>query len=253
MGRLRNLLWITLGYLIIVELLLFAAIVYYPEFIKNIAPLVQMAKFLPVAGEMLTQVEKDGILAYVAAQHFFKGCTAFGSVAAVLYAVNSISTEAYRGTLEILLARPQSRLRILSERYAVGFLAYSLPILLTSLTAPALAQYIGEELSYKSMALLSAHEILFLLPVYSLAFLLSSVGSNPLRIAMGMLGAVLSAYALYMVKTVTHYSPLRLADVSIFVEIHKAGHLDAGLAAGFVALSLVFYLTAVRLFKRRIP
>lgn len=253
MGRLRNLLWLTLGYFVILELLLVAAVLYYPEFIKNLGPLVRIAKFLPVAGEMLEQVEKDGLVAYVAAQHFFKGASAFGSVSAVLFAVGAVAGEAYRGTLEILLARPQSRLRILSERYAIGFCAFSLPILFTSLSAPLLATYIGESLPYESMALMSLHEILFLAPVFSLAFLCSTLGSNPLRIALAVMGFVLASYALYMVKTVTHYSPLRLADVQSFVDVHKSGQLDYPLCAGFVLVSALLFGASVRCFAKRMP
>jgi ABC-type transport system involved in multi-copper enzyme maturation permease subunit len=60
------------------------------------------------------------VFAYVTGQHFFKGCNTLGTAAAVLLAVGAVAGEAHRGTLEIWLARPLSRRRILSERWVQG-------------------------------------------------------------------------------------------------------------------------------------
>ena len=50
-----------------------------------------------------------------------------------------------------------------------------------------------------------------------------------------------------------HYSPLRLADVQSFVDVHKSGQLDYPLCAGFVLVSALLFGASVRCFAKRMP
>src|SRR5207244_3420014 len=108
------------------------------------------------------------LMGYVLVQHFFKGCNAIGTAAAVLFAAPAIAGEAQRGTLEILLARPFSRTRILCERYVAGALALTLPIFLTTPTIPFLAARVHEEAELAPYLWCALHQALFLLALYSL-------------------------------------------------------------------------------------
>jgi ABC-type transport system involved in multi-copper enzyme maturation permease subunit len=77
-------------------------------------------------------------------QHFFKGCNALGGMVAVIFAMNAVAAEAQRGTLEIWLARPLSRRRLLLERWAAGAIWLSLPVF-RPLTIPFLAEAGGAQ------------------------------------------------------------------------------------------------------------
>jgi hypothetical protein len=253
MGRPRGLLLFALGYTLVLELLLVAAVLYWPDFLANVDSIRKLASPIPILGEKVGEIEEAGVFGYVAGQHFFKGCNTLGTAAAVLFAAGAIAGEAQRGTLEILLARPFSRARILVERYLLGFAAFALPIVATSASIPALAAAVGEEVSLSSALLGAVHQSVFLAPIYGLAFLLSTVGSNPTRIGLAVLFGTTCSFGLYMVKRVTHWSLFRLCDIDDFVRIDREGTLDPRVLVPLLAVALVLYLAAQVAFRRRVP
>ena len=89
-------------------------------------------------------LEVTGVEGYVIAQHFFKGCMVLGIPAAVLFSMGAVAGEVHRGSLEIWLARPLSRNRILVERWVQGALAVVIPVFATSLTIPWLLSFVDE-------------------------------------------------------------------------------------------------------------
>jgi hypothetical protein len=252
-GRLRGLALFALAYALLLEALLAAAILYWPEFAANVQSIRSLTKALPVMGEMLEKVEDKGVLAYILGQHFFKGCNALGTAAAVLFAAPAVAGEAHRGTLEMFLARPFSRARLLLERYCAGALALLLPVFLTTLTIPALARRVGEAEAYSPYLACAVQQSLFLLAIYGLTFLCSCLGSNPHKIALAVLLACVFQFAAYMVKIVTHWSLLRLCDLNVLLDIADEGRWSVPIVlglAGVVALSLAASLLA---FRRRCP
>lgn len=248
----RNAIFATLGYFAVLELMLVAACLYWPQFRENTDALKVFAAPVPVLGDMVRQLEEKGVMAYVIGQHFFKGCSVLGVAAATLFAAGAIAGEAHRGTLEVFLARPVSRVRLLTERYVTGALQLCIPIFLTSLTVPYLLTFVNETASYGALMLTSVHECLFLLVLYSATFLVSTFGRTPLKITFVMLIFAIFNFAIYMVKTVTHYSLFRKSDIDVLLRVYEAGPLW-GMWAVFAALSLGFYLASLAIFARRVP
>jgi hypothetical protein len=217
MGRpVRTLALFALGYALVLELLLVGAILWWPDFEKNVPALRAMAP-MKVLKTVVSELEAGGVFAYVAGQQYFKACNTLGTAAAVLFAVGAVAGEAHRGTLELWLARPYSRARILAERFSVGALALLIPVFATSATIPWLAGFVDEELSLGPLLLCSAHESCLLLAIYAFTFLLSSLGSNPTKIALGVLLVTTFEFAIYMIERVTHWSLYRLSDVPDFM------------------------------------
>jgi ABC-type transport system involved in multi-copper enzyme maturation permease subunit len=252
-GRWRYLVLYSLGEFIILELMLVAAILYWPNFEANVDNLRALAAPIPALSDLLDTIEDTGILGYIAGQHFFKGCNTLGTAAAVLFAVGAVAGEVHRGTLEMLLSRPYSRLRILTERYVAGLVALSIPIFVTSLTIPALAERIGEIELLRPYLLGSLHQAIFLGAIYSLTFFLSCIGSNPTRIAIFVLFVTTLQFAIYMVKVVTHFSLYRLADIEVFVRIADRNALDPRIYVPLLGASVVLYGASVLAFQRRLP
>lgn len=253
MKRVSGLMWATLAYTLLLEAMLVAAVLLWPEFAENLAAFGKMTRAIPIAKEMLGEIEDKGFLAYVIGQHFFKGANALGVAAAALFAAPMIAGEAHRGTLELLLARPFSRRRILLERWLAGALATTLPVFLTTLTLPWLAARVDEELALAPYLACAAHQSLFLLTLYALTFLLSACSSNPTRVAMAVLFVAVTQFALYMVKTVTHWSLFRLSDMEVLIELADQGTWNFPILAvlgGVVAASLAASLVV---FGRRTP
>jgi len=251
-GELRAKLWMGLAYFVVLEALLVAAVLYWPQFSENLEHLKSLIP-LEVLREMADRIDESGASAYVHAQHFFKGCNALGGLVAVIFAMNSVAGEAQRGTLEIWLARPLSRRRLLLERWAAGAFWLCAPVLLSSATIPLLGRYVDEAFDLPLLLLCASHQCLFLLAIYSLTFLGSCLSSNPLVIGFSMLLAAISELALYMVENLTHSSAFRLADVGVYQEIYDGGSLPWRMTLPLVAVSLVCVLVSLRVFARRTP
>jgi ABC-type transport system involved in multi-copper enzyme maturation permease subunit len=242
----------SLAFAVILEVMLVAAIRFFPNFEEHFETLRVLAGISSLQG-IMTQIEQGGVVGYVVAQQFFKGCNTLGTAAAVLFAVGAVAGEVHRGTFELWLARPYTRARILAERYAAGALAVVLPIFLTSATIPALCDGIGEEVLMRPMLLCAVQQSAFLLAIYSLTFCLSALGSNPTRIALGVLFASTFSFAIYMIEVVTHYSIYRLADVEVFLRIATDERLPAGQLASLLGASALLYAGAFAALRRRVP
>lgn len=242
----------TTGYFVALELMLIAACLYWPQFRDNTAALKVFAAPVPVLGDMVSQLEEKGVMAYVIGQHFFKGCSVLGVAAATLFAAGAVAGEAHRGTLEIFLARPVSRVRLLTERYLLGAVQLCLPIFLTSLTVPYLLTFVNETAEIAPLMLCSLHESLFLLVLYSGTFLISTFGRMPLKITFVVLIFAIFNFAIYMVKKATHYSLFRKSDIDVLLDVYDNGP-NWGLWTVFVLLSVGFFVASQVVFQRRVP
>jgi len=254
MGRLSMLGVVVVAYCLLLEGMLVAAALFWPEFLENLGAIRSMAANLPILGEeMLDKIDQHGFSAYLLAQHFFKGCNTLGTAAAVLFAAPAIAGEVHRGTLELWLARPFSRRRLLLERWCLGALALVLPVLLTSLTIPWLGERVDEFEPLGPYLACAAYQSLFLLALYALTFLVSCLGSNPHRIAVLVLFLMVAEFALYMVKTVTHVSIFRLCDMTVLLGIFDDGRVAPGFVVALVAIVAACLLGSLAALARRCP
>lgn len=252
-ARSSGLVWFALAYTLLLEAMLVPAILLWPEFAQSVTALQPFAKALPIMGEMLEKIEDKGLVAYILGQQFFKGCNALGTAAAVLFAAPAVAGEAHRGTLELFLARPFSRTRMLLERYGTGALALLVPVFLSTLTIPALAARVDAVEPYAPYLLCAVHQSLFLLALYSVTFLCSCLGSNPNKIALALLFAAVFQFALYMVKTVTHWSLFRLCDMDVLLELFEDGHWNVPIVLGLAGTSALCLTLSWFAFQRRTP
>jgi hypothetical protein len=248
----RFALWGALAWFVVLEALLVGAILFWPSFEDNIDALRDMAPMESLKG-MIDQLEAGGIVAYVNGQHFFKGCNTVGVLAAVVFAMGVVAGEAQRGTLEILLARPMSRRRVLSERWIAGALAVLLPVYASTHSIPWLLDFIDEDMEHWPLFLAATHQGLLLLAMYSATFALSCASSRPMVIGFGMLLFMLAEFSIYLVQTLTHWSVFRLTDIDAFARIMAQHALDPWVALGLVAATAGFFELSQRLYARRTP
>lgn len=239
-----------LAYFVVLELMLVAAVLYWPKFdigkIRDLIPFDNMR-------EMVDEIGDAGIVGYVVGQQFFKGCNTLGTAAAALFAAGAVAGEVHRGTLEIWIARPYSRLRILTLRYAAGALATIVPVFVSSATIPWLAAHVGEDLDLVPLLWCAAHQSLILLAIYGVTFLLSTMGSNPTRIALSVLFVTTLMFAIYFVDFVTHWSFFRLSDIQDYLDAYDDRRLDPSVALPILALIVTCFLASVLAFRRRVP
>jgi ABC-2 type transport system permease protein len=253
MGRSTGLILYSLAFFVLLELMLVAAVLYWPSFSENMDSVRSLLGAIPIVNDMMDDIEETGVYGYIAGQHFFKGCNTLGTAAAALFAAGAVAGEVHRGTLEVLLARPFSRTRILTERYLAGLIAIAVPILATSLTIPALAESVDELVDMESVMLAAVHQTIFLATIYSATFLLSTLGSNPIRITLTVLFVTTFLFAIYMVKVVTHYSYYRLCDLEDLVRIDQTRSLDWSTLGVLLAISTTLFAASLLVFHRRVP
>jgi len=252
-GRIRALALFSLAYAIILELLLVGAVLAWPAFADNLANLRSMANQLPVLGDAFAKIEENGLPGYVIAQHFFKGCNTLGAAAAVLFAAPAVAGEAHRGTLEMWLARPFSRRRILLERYLAGALAVTVPIFVTTLTVPRLAERVDEVLASGPFLWCALHQALFLLAIYSLTFLCSCLGSHPTKISLAVLFVTTFEFAIYMIQDWTHSSLFRMSDIEVLLRVFDDQRLQLSIVGPLLATSALSLVASLVVFQRRNP
>ena len=92
MGRLSGLFLYSVAFFVILELMLVAAILYWPSFSENIGAVRALIGGIPAVGDLLDELEDAGVFGYIAGQHFFKGCNTLGTAAAALFAAGSFSS-----------------------------------------------------------------------------------------------------------------------------------------------------------------
>lgn len=246
----RGLWLLSLATFVILELMLIAAVLYWPQFEDNVPALRLVAPFLR---EQVDYIADRGVIPYVTGQHFFKGCNTLGTLAAVLFAAGAVAGEAHRGTLEIWLARPYSRARLLTVRFLAGALAFTLPVFLTTATIPLMEEWADEPFDLVPLLLCAAHQSCLLLAIYALTFFLSTIGSQPLKIALTVLFLSTFSFAIYFIKKVTHYSLFRLADMEDFVRIHDDMALNWSVCGPLLGVTVFFWLASIVAFARRTP
>lgn len=250
---LRSYLLPSLGFLLILQVHLVAVIWYWPEFEDNLAQIKGLLPFESLR-KTVDEIAARGVGAYVHFQHFVKFSNILGTVAAILFACSAVAGEAHRGTLEIWLARPISRRRLLLERYAVGALALCLPIYATTATIPwLLDRMVDEDLELWPLMLSATHQSALLLTLYGLAFLCSTRSSQPLRIALVLLFLALFQGVLYLVQGIGDWSYYRLADVEDHWRIASTLGLDWRVVGPLLAVSAALLLAAERAFRDRLP
>ncbi len=248
----RVFLWRALGCFAVLEAMLAPAVLFWPNFRENLGALKALAP-LPMLKDMVDQLGQGGVGAYVVGQQFFKGCNTLGTAAAVMFAMGAVAGEAHRRTLEIWLARPVSRARQLTERYAAGAGALLLPVFASTATIPWLLSFVDESMDFGTLMLCATHQSFSLLAIYSVTFLLSCLGRNPTSIAVGMLFLTTFQFAIYLVKQATHYSFFRLTDVQVFLRIIARESLDWSLSLPLIGISAVCFVAAQVAFARRVP
>lgn len=240
------------GFFLLLEAMLVAAILYWPNFEENVEAVKALAPnaFLK---KMVDGLAKEGVVAYVNGQHFFKGCNTMGIAAAVLFAMNAVAGEVHRGTLEIWLARPLSRNRILIEKWLAGAAAVCLPVFLTSATVPWLLSFVEEDAPLSIMMLCSVHQSLFLLLVYSVSFFFSCVGEKPVKIAFSLLFFTTFEFAIYLVKDLTYWSIFRVVDLDDFARIVNRAELNWSYVVPMALAILALLGASLFAFRRRVP
>lgn len=227
---------------------------FYPQFVEQQGALLTLAKGLGKIFSQTAELSAKSQWGYMVSQQYFKFADTVGSFVAVLFAASAVAGESQRRTLEIWLAQPIPRWRQLLERWAASALSVAVPLILTSVAAPTIGDWVGVELSSSHATWLAAglHASAFLLVIHGLTFLLSVRADGVVRPVLTMSLLTATAYAIYFVPVLNDWSPYAYADGSTFLAIEESG-LDLGLIGKLLAVDGALLIAALRAFQRRLP
>ena len=247
---LREIWWIALGYMIILEGAMVAAIVYWPQFRENIPAAAKLVPFAMLQ-DLLTEVASVGFWPYFATQQWFKGCSFFGVAAIAFMGSGIIAREADQRTAEFLLSRPVSRRRILLTRFGVLSLATSLPIVLSSVSAVWISRWtVNEFLSWGETFQASLYMSAFMIMLCGSVTLLSVLSTHQFRAGAILVGASLANFAIYLVESINRFSLFNMIDLWTFMKFRE-GAFPTGLLMICIVATVVQLVVADVLLKRR--
>ena len=213
----REVRWMALAYLLILELLAVPVILLWPDFYPDL----QRSTLLANSGadwmKRLGQAvgDKNEEIAYVnfcAVMLFFRSTNLVGVAAAVLFGTGLFAREREAQTLEFLLAQPVSRSRILWAKFWPCAICTTVPIFLVNLSALFWSRCIDLELPVTELMLASLHAAIFVL-----AFLAATTWLSVRCRVQAHVAAWVGAFAIvqigvYLTQRIRPYSLFRLVD-----------------------------------------
>lgn len=246
---LRDTWWIALGYLVILELAMVAAILYWPKFRDNMPAIAKLVPFDSLK-RLMESVAIEGYWPYFAVQQWFKGCSLFGVAVAAFLASGIVARDADQKTAEFLLSRPISRTRVLLTRWSIAVALVTIPVYLTSISAIWISPVVDERLGWGDILISSTYMSLFLVMLVTFTTLISAMSSNQMRAGIILIGLILLNFAFYLIQEVDEISLFKTIDVMVFMEI-RSGTLPWIASSAFLGTTVIMLLVAIRVFNRR--
>lgn len=241
--------WIALGYFVILEAAMVAAILYWPRFRDNMPAIAKLVPFDAIQ-ELLKAMEHAGYWPYLAVQQWFKGCSLFGVAAIAFIGSGVIARESDQRTAEFLFSRPVSRRRVLLVRHLMLTAFIAVPVFVSSISAVWISRGVGEYIGWDEVLVSSLFMSIFLWALVSFTTLISAWSAHQLTAGAVVVGFALVSFAMYLVEGINQWSPFALIDVRVFMGIHN-GNYPWWTAGGLIAVSLIMLYFADRHLARR--
>jgi ABC-type transport system involved in multi-copper enzyme maturation permease subunit len=263
----REVRFIALAYLLILELLAVPVILLWPDFYPDLQKSTLLAnlgiEWLQRIGEAVGNTdERIAYVNYCALMLFFRSTNLVGLAAAVLLGTGLFAREREAQTLEFLLARPVSRSSILWHKFWPCVICLTVPIFLVNASAVFWSRQIGLDLPWPGLLLASLHAALFVLAFFALATWLSVLCRVQAHVAAWVGAVAVVQIGVYLTQRIRGYSLFRLADFDWYNPI-RAGNTRAwqmfdpirgyGYTTYVLAASALFYGLAWRCLRRIEP
>ena len=176
-----------------------------------------------------------------------------------IYAIFSsigVAREVERGTLDLLLAQPIKRYKVLISKFAV-FVFAALLIAVASLLGLVFgATLINESINIFSLAIVLFEALLFVLAIGSFTLLCSTIFLEPRKSLLTAGVAMAGSYILNFMVPILDPSISWLRNLSLFYyyqpqEIISSGSLNGTAVIVYAAVAVVCFIAALMVFQRR--
>lgn len=167
----------------------------------------------------------------------------------------ALAGEVERGTVEILLSRPVSRIKIFFARYLVGIFSLTVFIVLSTFMIIPLGELHNIDYVLKNFTSISILCFLFGWAIFSMAMFLSALFSERSRVYMIMGGMMVSMYVLQIIASISDkWQNIQYASFFYYYDYEQAllhNSITTLNIAIFTIIAIVFTLGGMYWFKRR--
>lgn len=174
----------------------------YPSISQEADQFNQLLKSLPQGFLKAFDVEDNALSTFegfIALRHFSLVWPIMLILLAISLATRGLAGEVEKGTVELLLSRPISRLRVFVSRYMFGLLSIVVFTVVTVMAVWPLAAVHGVALQLDRYLLLMCLAAIFGLALFSLSLMISAWCSEQGRVSMIMGSLLVAMYFLHIV------------------------------------------------------
>ena len=200
---------------------------------------------------MVGGITEEGFIFYIITQQMVKNVVIFGSALAVLLGASAIAKEREAGTLELLLAQPISRTRVLAEKFFFNAAVLAVPILISMMLVWPAAIAIGDEIDPAALLVGAIYCYAVFSVIYAFTFAIGVVVDEQMRVVSYGLGACLLMMILIIYEETKPYSIYGYLDVEILRPIFTAGRVMFWETLTFAAMSAGFFVISLLLFRKK--
>jgi len=224
-------------------------VLFWPNLEKMMPAMVEaMPEFLRgIFGSIAT----EGFFFWIITQQFIKNIGVFGSALAILLGASALAREMENGTMELLLAQPISRARVLAEKFVFNAAVLALPVLVSTMIVYPTAMVIGERIDPLSLLIASLYCYSVLVVVFAFTFALGAVIDEQMK-ALSISLSVCILMLLFMIFDESKFlSIFTYIDPDHLRPIFVAGRVPWGAALIFVAISAGFLGLTYLVFRKK--
>lgn len=216
--------WVKLvAFLVFMSAVAVVQILVWPELREMLPNILEIVpkQFKWIIGGM----QKEGFIYFTMTQQFMKNIGIFGSALAIILGASAVAKEVEAGTLELLLAQPISRMRVLAEKFLFYLGVLAIPVLFsTVLTYPA-ALMIGESISLASLLIAGLYCFSIIAVVFSFTFFLGVLIETQMQVIVAGLALCLAMTVLVVFNATSFLSLYSYMDLNTLRPIITSSHV----------------------------
>lgn len=213
----REIRWMALAYLLILELLAVPVILLWPDFYPDLQKSTLLRNLdidwlKRLGGAIGDKNEEVAFVNYCAVMLLFRSTNLVGIAAAVLFGTGLFAREREAQTFEFLLAKPVGRGRLLWAKFWPCALCVTLPIFAVNLSAIHWSRQVELDLPLAPLLLASLHAACFVVLFLALTTWVSVVCRVQAHVAAVVGALAIVQIGIYLTQRIRPYSLFRLAD-----------------------------------------
>ena len=223
--------------------------VFWPTFKKLLPTLMEV---VPKQLEwLIAEMQREGFVYFTITQQFMKNVGMFGSALAIILGASAVAKEVEAGTMELLLAQPISRMRVLAEKYLFNLGVLALPVLFSTALVYPSALFIGENINPEALLVAGVYSLSLVAVIYSFTFFLGVLIDTQMQVIVGSLALCLLMMILAVFKSTSFLSLYRYMDLDILRPIFMNASVPLIESFAFASICAAFFFAGAWRFSKK--